>query len=106
MTNAIKKIDNFLEDRRKEYARDEACSELASLYNLVLQSTPTDGVMLKYVLSAGIRGVEALIPETELDEYDQERLGNLKELYKRLSIGRYDILGLTVLNDLFSGQLN
>lgn len=63
-----------------------------SMRNLLINSVPTDGPMVKDILNVMLIGCDNI--DVKLDEYDAEKLEELREVCKKLNRGEYNILPL------------
>ncbi|MCM1440208.1 MAG: hypothetical protein NC131_13545 [Roseburia sp.] len=74
-------------DDMKEYM---ICQSISDLCNLLINSEPADGPMIKGVLTVSLMGIES--SGVDVRSYDGEKLDYLKNIYKELCAGRYNIL--------------
>lgn len=63
---------------------------IADLENLIINSTPADGPMIKGILMVSLAGIDSY--GARLDEFDKEKYDHISNVYEQLCAGQYNIL--------------
>lgn len=81
-------------DSKNKMVYEMVSESIAGICNLLINSKPSDGPMIKSVVRAAISGIKADLNDMKLRDVDAEKLDLIKEIQADLEQGRYDLLPL------------
>lgn len=74
----------------EELKRNQILQSISDLCNLLINSTPADGPMIRGVLMVSLLGIDG--SGVEITGYDKEKLDHLNNVYDQLCAGKFNIL--------------